>query len=66
MRLFARTRYESDYLKVAQQEEIKKAKHAFWNLEIMRLIQGLAGLSLICGMIFTLINGWIKGLGHFG
>jgi ATP-binding cassette subfamily B protein len=60
MRLFSRGRYESDYLKKAQMDEIKKAHKAQWNIEIMRVIQGIAGLSLIFSMIFTLIHGWTE------
>jgi ATP-binding cassette subfamily B protein len=60
MRLFSRAKYESEYIKRAQTDEIKKAHHALWNMEIMRLLQGLAGLGLIFGMLFTLIHGWIN------
>ncbi len=59
VRLFSRGHYESEYLKKAQRDEIKKANQALWNMEIMRLFQGIAGVSMILGMIFTLVHGWI-------
>jgi hypothetical protein len=36
VRLFARTRYETDYIKPFQTDEIKKAHTARWQIEIMR------------------------------
>ncbi|MES2615919.1 MAG: ABC transporter ATP-binding protein [Bdellovibrionota bacterium] len=68
VRLFARSHFESEYLKQAQQEEINKAKQASWLMELMRIAQGIAGLCFIFSMIFTLIHGWINGwvtLGDF-
>jgi ATP-binding cassette subfamily B protein len=59
VRLFARGKYESEYLKKAQTDEIKKAHNALWNMEIMRIFQGMAGLGMIFSMVFTLVHGWI-------
>lgn len=68
VRLFARSEYESHYLKRFQQDEIKKAKSAMWVIEVMRLIQGVIGFLMISAMVFTLIYGWTYGwvtLGDF-
>lgn len=68
VRLFARGKYESRYLQTYQQDELQKSKQANWLMEIMRIIQGLCGLSLIFGMMFTLVHGWTQGwvtLGDF-
>jgi ATP-binding cassette subfamily B protein len=68
VRLFARNRYESDYLKAAQADELHKAKRALWNIEIMRTLQGICGLVFIAIMMTTLVRGWMSGwvtLGDF-
>ncbi len=68
VRLFARGKYESQYLIQFQQAEINKAHNAMWTTECMRLGQGLCGLALIFTIIFTLVHGWIQGwvtLGDF-
>lgn len=68
VRLFARSEFETQYIKHFQQDEINKAKSAMWSMEIMRLFQGLAGFFMICAMILALIHGWTKGwvtLGDF-
>lgn len=59
VRLFARSRYEIEYLKKFQEDEIKKAKKALWNVEIMRIGLGINGLLMIFGMTFGLIFCWI-------
>lgn len=59
VRLFARGRFETDYLKKYQKDEIIKAKKAMWVIEIMRIGLGVNGLFLIFGMLFTLIYGWV-------
>jgi len=67
-RLFARGKYESQYLVKYQHDEITKAHQAMWTTEWMRFGQGLCGLALIFTIIFTLIHGWINGwvtLGDF-
>ena len=58
VRLFSRGQYEGDYIKKVQSDEIKKAHRALWMMEAMRILQGIAGLGLIFGMVFTLIYGW--------
>ncbi|HVV68437.1 MAG TPA: ABC transporter ATP-binding protein [Gammaproteobacteria bacterium] len=68
VRLFARSRYESEYLQQFQQDEITKARKAMWLIELMRMGLGINGLFLIFGMIFTLLYGWAHGwvtLGDF-
>lgn len=68
VRLFARGKYESDYLKTFQHDEIEKEKKAKWNTEIMRIGMGISGLFLMFGMVFGLIYGWIHhwvSLGDF-
>lgn len=68
VRLFARGRYELNYLKKYQDEEIQKAKKAIFWTEVMRIFLGLNGLFLIFAMIFTLLYGWSYGwvtLGDF-
>ncbi len=58
VRLFARSRYESQYLKKYQNIEIKKAKKAMWIMELTRIALGLNGLFLIFAMLFALLYGW--------
>jgi ATP-binding cassette subfamily B protein len=68
VRLFARTDFESNYLKRFQQDEINKAKSAMWSIEIMRFCQGIAGFFMISAMLFVLVHGWTEGwvtLGDF-
>lgn len=59
VRLFARSKYEAEYLKKYQDDEIVKAEKAMWITEIMRMGLGISGLFLIFGMIFTLLYGWV-------
>lgn len=59
VRLFARSRYESDYLKSFQDDEIQKEQAAKKNLEIMRIGMGISGLFLMFGMVFGLLYAWI-------
>lgn len=68
VRIFSRHKFENAYLKKYQDDEILKAEQAFWLIEILRIIQGIFGLSLVFGMVFTLVHGWIQGwvtLGDF-
>lgn len=68
MRLFARARYESEYLARFQTDELIKAKRAMWLVETVRIGFGINGLLLLAAMIFTLIRGWVAGwvtLGDF-
>ncbi|HVY53869.1 MAG TPA: ABC transporter ATP-binding protein [Gammaproteobacteria bacterium] len=60
VRLFARGKYETKYLRRYQTEEINKAKRAMWFLEWTRIGMGLSGLFLVFGMVFLLIHGWIN------
>lgn len=59
VRLFARGKYEMEYLKKYQESEIVKAKKAMWLVEIARIGMGVSGLFLIFSMVFLLIHGWI-------
>ena len=59
MRLFARNAHEMSYIGKVQADEIKKSHHASLNMELMRLIQGLCGVSFIFSMLFTLIHGLV-------
>lgn len=59
VRLFARRKFEAEYLGHFQQDEIIKAQKAMWMIEIMRLGLGINGICLIFGMLFTLLYGWI-------
>jgi ATP-binding cassette, subfamily B, bacterial len=68
VRLFASGRYELDYLKKYQDDEISKSKKAMWYTEILRLGLSLNGLFLIFGMLLTLVYGYSAGwvtLGDF-
>ena len=58
VRLFSRTRFESDYLKTFQEDEINKAKKAMWLVEMMRMGLGLNGIFLIASMLILLLYGW--------
>lgn len=58
VRLFARSKYETQYLKKYQNDELKKAKKAMWLVELTRIGLGLSGLFLIFGMVFVLLHGW--------
>ncbi len=59
VRLFARGKYELNYLQRFQNDEIRKAKKAMWVLELNRVGLGLSGLFLIFSMIFVLLHGWV-------
>ncbi|HYF98198.1 MAG TPA: ABC transporter ATP-binding protein, partial [Coxiellaceae bacterium] len=59
VKLFAREKYESRYLNRFQKEEVKKSEKAQLWLEFMRMGFAVNGLSLILGMLFLLIHGWI-------
>ncbi len=61
VRLFARHRYEAQYVQTAQKDEMKKSKQAMLLIELTRLGLGLSGLSFIFGMIFTLLYGYGHG-----
>lgn len=58
VRLFARSHYETKYLKKFQNDEIKKAQKAMWLVELMRIGLGFNGLFLIFAMVFLLLYGW--------
>lgn len=66
VRLFARGKYESQYLKRFQQDEIKKSKSAMWWIEIMRFCQGVMGFLMICSMLLALVHGWTQGTVSLG
>lgn len=68
VRLFARGRYESEYLQSFQEDEMRKERKAKWNIEIMRIGMGISGLFLIFGMVFGLVYSWVHhwiSLGDF-
>ena len=68
VRLFARTPYESDYLKYYQEQELSKAKRYNWHIEKMKIFLGLASLAFMSSLVFTLIYGWMHhwvSLGDF-
>lgn len=68
VRLFARHRYETDYVGIVQNQEMKKSKDAMWLMELTRVGLGISGLLLIFGMVFTLLYGYSHGwvsLGDF-
>jgi ATP-binding cassette subfamily B protein len=58
VRLFARGRYETEYLKEFQHKEIREAKRAMWINEFMRICLGLVGLAMFFTMVFLLVWGW--------
>lgn len=68
VRLFARSRYESSYLRKFENDEIKKLKKARWSMEFVRMGLGISGLFLIFSSTFLLLYGyahsWIS-LGDF-
>ncbi|OGT45316.1 MAG: hypothetical protein A3E83_08620 [Gammaproteobacteria bacterium RIFCSPHIGHO2_12_FULL_41_20] len=59
VRSFARNRYEAQYLRHFQDDEINKAKKAMWVVEVMRVGLGLSGLFLVFSMVFSLLYGWV-------
>lgn len=59
MRLFARGRFEAEYLSQFQSDEITKSQKAMWHVEKMRFGLGLSGLFLIFTMTFLLVYGWV-------
>ena len=68
VRLFARSRYEDEHFKKFQKEEIYKSKEASVALEKMKLCQGAAGIAMMTGLFYFLIQGWQGGwvtLGDF-
>ncbi|MFW0072925.1 MAG: ABC transporter ATP-binding protein [Coxiella-like endosymbiont] len=60
VRLFSRGRFESQYLKHFQKEEIMKSQEAMWLVEYIRMGMGGSGLFLVFGMLFTLLYSWSK------
>ena len=58
-RLFARSRFEAEYLKKFQVDEMHKAKTAQWVVEKMRICLGFNGLAMMFGMIYGLLYGWV-------
>jgi ATP-binding cassette subfamily B protein len=58
VRLFARGKYEAQYLKKYQSAELKKAHKAMWLIEINRICLSLSGCLLVFGMILVLLYGW--------
>ena len=61
VRLFARQRYEAQYIQTAQSEEMKKSRQAMFLIELTRIGLGISGLLLIFGMVFTLLYGYGHG-----
>jgi ATP-binding cassette subfamily B protein len=61
VRLFARQRYEAQYIQTAQLEEMKKSRQAMLLIELTRVGLGISGLLLIVGMVFTLLYGYSHG-----
>lgn len=61
VRLFSRSKFEADYLKKYQRDEINKSKKAMWLVEITRIGLGISGLSLIASMMLLLLYGWAHG-----
>jgi ATP-binding cassette, subfamily B, bacterial len=61
VRLFARSKYERNYLSQYQKDEISKARKALWSVEWMRILQGIIALAFMAAMIGTLVHGWTKG-----
>ncbi len=60
MRLFARGKFEADYLKKFQDDEIYKSKKALWQIAMMQIGLGLNGMFLIISMVLLLIHGWVN------
>jgi ATP-binding cassette subfamily B protein len=58
VRLFARRKYELNYLKDCQTDEMQKSRRAILWTEVLRLGLGVNGLFLIFAMLFTLLYGW--------
>ncbi len=68
VRLFSRHHYETDYVGIVQNQEMKKSRDAMWLMELTRVGLGISGLLLIFGMVFTLLYGYSHGwvsLGDF-
>lgn len=59
VRLFARSKFETAYLKKFQDEEINKAKKAMWAMEFTRIGLSINLIFLIFSLIFTLLYGWV-------
>lgn len=68
MRLFARRRFESTYIKAYQDEERLKGEAEFWALEKANLIRGFLSLLFMALTVYLLVRGrsagWIT-LGDF-
>ena len=68
VRLFARYDYESRLIAKQQNIEIDKAHRYLWFEEKVKIFLGVASLSFIFFILFTLIHGWRHGqvtLGDF-
>ena len=66
VRLFSRSRYEDEYFKKHQDDEIKKSAVAMVVLEKMKIFQGSASLVMMGSLFYFLIKGWQEGWVTFG
>ena len=61
-RLFARLRFERDYLEVHLEEEKKAARRTFWYMERVRWFQFFAAAILRLGTLYYALELWASGV----
>ena len=62
VRLFARNRYEVDYLKRYQNIEIVAQKRLLWSFFKVRLVLEMPSMAMIIFIVYYLIKGWQEGV----
>jgi ATP-binding cassette subfamily B protein len=66
VRLFAHSRYEEEYLKKFQQDEMNKSKKVTWVMECARIGLEISGLFLIFAQLFMLLHVYGQGRINLG
>ena len=61
IRLFARLRYEREYLDEFLERELRSARRTFWYMERVRWFQFLSALILKVGTVYYALNLWREG-----
>lgn len=59
--LFSRKKFESNYFKSAQQEELIYSQQARWALEKVKIYQSLLAVVYLGTMLTYLVSGWFYG-----
>lgn len=66
IRSFSNKKFELNYLKKFQQDEVNKAHKAMWNMQKMYFLQGMSGLLLIFSIVTLLVYSWVRSWINIG